>query len=391
MSRLAEGPVAAPTTRAVVAPLHFVLFYHSVVSDWNNGNAHFLRGIVRDLTTRGHHVTVYEPRNGWSIQNLEAEMGPAVEHDFQRQFPDIQYVRYNPELLQLDEVLDTADVVIVHEWNDHSLVADIGQHHRFNPGYTLLFHDTHHRSVTDPAAMASYDLSEYDGVLAFGTLVRDIYLANGWTQRAWTIHEAADVTLFYPRTTAAAPEKDILWIGNWGDEERTAELHEYFFEPVRQLGLSGTAHGVRYPAEALAVLDQCHIDYRGWLPNAHVPETAATHRLMIHVPRRPYVASLPGIPTIRPFEAMACGIPLVSSYWNDTENLFTEGRDYLMARTPDEMKRNIRLLLNDEGARQELASHALRTVCAKHTCSHRVDELLQIVEELAPTTKLRKN
>ena len=50
--------------------MKFVLFYHSLVSDWNHGNAHFLRGVVRELKLQGNSVAVYEPENGWSLRNL---------------------------------------------------------------------------------------------------------------------------------------------------------------------------------------------------------------------------------------------------------------------------------------------------------------------------------
>jgi len=48
----------------------------------------------------------------------------------------------------------------------------------------------------------------------------------------------------------------VLWIGNWGDEERTAELEEYLLQPVRALRLLARIHGVRYPPSALASLAQ---------------------------------------------------------------------------------------------------------------------------------------
>ncbi len=50
--------------------MKIVLFYHSLLSDWNHGNAHFLRGIVQELKVRGHEVLVFEPENAWSRQNL---------------------------------------------------------------------------------------------------------------------------------------------------------------------------------------------------------------------------------------------------------------------------------------------------------------------------------
>jgi spore maturation protein CgeB len=49
------------------------MFYHSLLSDWNHGNAHFLRGVVTELLSRGHQVAVYEPRDAWSVRKLIAE------------------------------------------------------------------------------------------------------------------------------------------------------------------------------------------------------------------------------------------------------------------------------------------------------------------------------
>src|SRR5205085_3715375 len=95
-------------------------------------------------------------------------------------------------------------------------------------------------------------------------------------------------------------------------------------------------------------------------------------------PRGPYARALPGIPTIRPFEAMACGIPLVSSPWNDAEHLFRAGTDFLVARDGAEMRRTLAALLADDSLRLTLAERALQTIRARHTCSHRVDELLAI-------------
>jgi spore maturation protein CgeB len=101
------------------------------------------------------------------------------------------------------------------------------------------------------------------------------------------------------------------------------------------------------------------------------------------VPRRPYLDALPGIPTIRMFEALACGIPLISSPWRDDEGLFAAGEDYLIARDGDELRRLLRAVLDDRELAAELASHGRETILARHTCAHRVDELFHIVKELS--------
>ncbi len=368
--------------------MRVVLFYHSLISDWNHGNAHFLRGVVGDLIQRGVEADVYEPCDSWSARNLEAEHGEAALDGYKAAYPSLKSKRYDPVSLDLDAILKGTDLVLVHEWNDHDLVRRIGKHHASHAGeYVLLFHDTHHRAVSEPASMAAYDLEHYDGVLAFGKVIRDIYIERQWASRAWTWHEAADTQVFKPKPSAEK-DGDLVWIGNWGDNERTAELHEFLLGPVKRLGLKAKVFGVRYPQHALDALADAGIEYGGWLPNYKAPELFGRYRMTVHVPRRPYVEALPGIPTIRVFEALACGIPLISAPWDDAEHLFTPGEDFLIAADGREMERAMAALLSDPGLSDRVASHGLQTIRARHTCSHRVDELLAIYEEVRGASAL---
>ena len=138
--------------------MRIVLFAHSLLSDWNHGNAHFLRGVATELQSRGHDVRVYEPRDAWSLQNLLAEPdGDLALEGFRATYPGLSSIRYDLESMtgeHLDRVLDGADLVLVHEWNDHDLVRRIGEHRKEGGRYRLLFHDTHHRSVTARGEMA---------------------------------------------------------------------------------------------------------------------------------------------------------------------------------------------------------------------------------------------
>ena len=78
-----------------------------------------------------------------------------------------------------------ADLVLVHEWTDHKVVERIGKHKAAGGRYVLLFHDTHHRSLTSTDDVARYDLQHYDGVLAVGEVIRERYVRNGWNRRAY--------------------------------------------------------------------------------------------------------------------------------------------------------------------------------------------------------------
>lgn len=356
--------------------MRFLFYTHSLISDWNHGNAHFLRGVMRNLIQRGHEAVALEPRQSWSRDNLVQEQGDAAANQFQTQFPTLRSVFYDADF-EHEAAAAEADVVIVHEWTDPALVQRLGRARR-EGGFTLLFHDTHHRAVSADTEIAAFDLSDYDGVLVFGEALRERYLTAGWGKNVHTWHEAADDMLFKPLPNVEQ-RGDLVWVGNWGDDERSAEIRQFLIEPVARLGITATVHGVRYPEEAKAALSEAGIAYKGWVSNADVPLVFARRRLTVHIPRRPYVESLPGIPTIRVFEALACGIPLISAPWEDREGLFRPGEDFLLARDGDEMTSLMRDLLLDHERRESLATSGLETIRARHTCRHRVDELLGIL------------
>ncbi|MFO1024348.1 MAG: glycosyltransferase [Acetobacteraceae bacterium] len=360
--------------------MKFVLYAHSVASDWNNGHAHFMRGILTELEARGHRTLVLEPADGWSRSNLIADQGTEPLARFAATFPTLTVQTYGADFDHAAALAD-ADAVVVHEWTPPDLVTRIGRLRAHGGRFKLLFHDSHHRGVTDEDAIQAMPLADYDGVLAFGETLRRRYERLGWGRRVFTWHEAADTRLFKPLRTEA-PREDIVWIGNWGDGERTQELLDYLITPARDLGFTGTVHGVRYPPEALHHLERTELRYRGWIANADVPAAFARHCMTVHVPRRPYVDALPGIPTIRVFEALACGIPLVCAPWNDDEGLFRPGWDYLLARDPDEMRRHLDALAHDASLAASLADSGLRRIQERHTCAHRVDELLAILETI---------
>ncbi|SCB50519.1 Spore maturation protein CgeB [Bradyrhizobium shewense] len=356
-----------------------VLFYHAFTSCWNNGNAHFLRGYARELHALGHEVVVFEPVDGWSRLNAIRESGSQALQDIGRLFPGISIRRYDASL-DFDEALDGADLVVVHEWNSPDVIGQIGYRRAHGAPFTLLFHDTHHRAVTAPDELAQFDLDAFDGVLAFGEVLRQIYMNLGWADRAYTWHEAADTTMYHPLPHIERND-DLVWIGNWGDGERSTELNEFLVEPVAELKLSASVYGVRYSDAALQTIQAAGIRYGGWLLAHWASVAFAGARATVHVPRGPYVRSLPGIPTIRVFEALACGIPLISAPWSDVEGLFPDGA-YLQAASGEEMKRALRSVLDDREMSAAMLAAGLRTIRERHTCRHRAQQLVGIVEAI---------
>ena len=77
--------------------------------------------------------------------------------------------------------------------------------------------------------MRAFDLSGYDGVLAFGETLSEVYRRWGWRDRVWTWHEAADISVFHP-PDVDTERKGLVWIGNWGDGERSEEIETYLLK-----------------------------------------------------------------------------------------------------------------------------------------------------------------
>ena len=70
--------------------MRFVLYTHSLRSDWNHGNAHFLRGVLRELQARGHATLAFEPEDSWSRDNLLRQQGARALDRFADDFPELE-------------------------------------------------------------------------------------------------------------------------------------------------------------------------------------------------------------------------------------------------------------------------------------------------------------
>lgn len=97
--------------------MRFLFYTHSLVSDWNHGNAHFLRGIMRELIRRGHEAVALEPGDSWSRRNLIVDQGNGAIAAFRKAFPDLRVGIYGTDF-EHEAAACEADMVIVHEWTD---------------------------------------------------------------------------------------------------------------------------------------------------------------------------------------------------------------------------------------------------------------------------------
>jgi spore maturation protein CgeB len=178
------------------------------------------------------------------------------------------------------------------------------------------------------------------------------------------------------------PSLDLIWIGTWGSAERASELDEFLIEPVRALGLRARLYGARYPQDALNTLRAAGIDYGGWIPDFSIPAALAAARFAVNVPRRMRADGLPHTPAIRVLEALACAVPVVTAPWDECEQMFTPDVDLVVARDGRDMERCMVALHSDPEFARFIGANGYQTVVSRHTCEHRVQELLAICHEL---------
>ena len=367
-----------------MTPLRIHVFAHSLVSDWSHGSAHFLRGLSRALMQTGHRVRCHEELGSWSLVNLvrnEEERSIEAIDQFRQRFRELDIHFYERKAGLRDYLrteLRNADVVLIHEWNDPTVVNTILSL-KDELRFRAFFLDTHHRAFTRAGEMLRFHLHLFDGILAGGESLRRIYTEGFGLRRVWTFHEAADVDHFFPRTSPR--NYQLAWLGNWGEQERTRELHEFLVEPARTLPENKVvAFGVRYPEEAIDWMQDAGIDFRGYLPNLDAPQVYSESALAVNIPRKALGEGLIGIPTPRMFQALACGATLLSAPWTDSEGLFRP-EDYVPVADTQAMSAEIAHLLKDDKARRQIGANGLETVRARHTCRHRAEQLTHILQE----------
>ena len=193
--------------------VRIVMFYHSLVSDWNHGNAHFLRGVCSELLARGHDVAVYEPRDAWSVQNLIAEHGHGAAGRLCRRLSACCAASATSRRRSTWTSRWTAPTwcsctsgATTRWWRASASTAP--------PAATTVCSSTTPITAPSPTAtsMAAYDLRHYDGVLAFGARDPRPLPARGLDGRAWTWHEAADTRVFHPLPRRA--DARATWCGS---------------------------------------------------------------------------------------------------------------------------------------------------------------------------------
>ena len=234
-------------------------------------------------------------------------------------------------------------MVIVHEWNEPELVAALGRAPARAAASASRCSST--TPTTAPSATPKRSGASTSKAMTAcspsAKRSREVYRRWGWGGRVWTWHEAADTRLFRP-PEREAPREGLVWIGNWGDDERSAELESFLLRPARTAGLPLDIHGVRYPdaraahagaSTARATAAGCRTPAcRRSSPATSPPSTCRAASTWTCCPAsRPSACS-------RRWPAASRSSPRPGA---TPRGLFRPGEDYLVARNEAEMARHM--------------------------------------------------
>jgi spore maturation protein CgeB len=349
-------------------PLTLVILGLTLSSSWGNGHATTWRALLRGMRAEGHRVLFLERDVPWYESNRDLREPEFCTLEFYADIADLK--RYRRAIREADAVVVGSyvpDGVAVID-----LVAGIGPR-------MLCFYD-----IDTPLTLAQLgrgveeyvarrQLPEFDAYFSFaGGPVLDRLSGGYGVRRPSALHCSVDIDRYFP--TDERPEWDLGYLGTYSDDRQPA-LERLLIEPARALAdRRFVVAGPGYPTDI------------AWPPNVeridHLPPDQ--HRSFYNRQRytlnltRADMAAIGWSPSVRLFEAAACGTPIVSDRWPGLESVFAERGALKIADTGADVC--ALLSQGSESERREQARAALKAVLGSHTGRVRARELANALE-----------
>ena len=352
-------------------PLRIVILGLSITSSWGNGHATTYRSLMWALLRRGHDVLFLERDTPWYRANRDAVDLPRGSI---RLYHSIGELRG-----RWRSTLADADLVIIGSYVPEgvgvgALVQSIGSgivaFYDIDTPVTLASLAKGDCPYINPELVAGFDLYlSFTGGRALQVLERRYH-----ARAARVLYCAVDPDRHAP--TAADPVWDMGYLGTYSADRQPA-LQELLCGPAR-----------RCPKKLFAVAGPLYPPAISWPPNVERLEHVGPDRHGWFYSRQRFTLNLTRAdmirmgysPSVRLFEAAACGVPIISDWWPGIETIFVPGKHILVARSSQE----VLFYLRDfpEGERRQLAVRAREHVLARHTAAHRAIALENYIEEL---------
>ncbi len=346
------------------------IFGLSITSSWGNGHATTYRGLVRELAARGHEVLFLERDVPWYAQN--------------RDLPRPPYAR-TALYSSLEELRDRwgyfvreSDVVIIGSYVPDGVA--IGRWVTEPPRALAAFYD-----IDTPVTVARLArgegeyitpelVSRYDLYLSFtgGPMLERLERDFG-ARIARVLYCSTDPNTYFPEKRERA--WDLGYLGTYS-ADRQASLESLMIQPARRMRrgrfvVAGPLYpeGIRWPGNVERIAHLAPPDHRRFYNS---------QRFTLNVTRADMVRA-GWSPSVRLFEAAACGTPVISDCWDGLDSIFRIGREILVAQSAAGTLRYLRSMSEEE--RLVVGERARLRVLAEHTAAHRAAQLESYIAE----------
>lgn len=341
----------------------------SLSSAWGNGHATTYRALLRAFVARGHEVRFLERDVPWY----------AAHRDLPR--PDFCRLAFYPDLAALDvwrPEVEAADAVLVGSFTPDG--AAVGRWVQAIAGGVTAFYDIDtpvtlgKLAAGDDEYVSAEVIPGYDLYLSFtgGPALSALEQAYG-ARAARALYCSVDADAYRPLPTPAC--WDLSYLGTYS-RDRQPTLQRLLIEPARRAPhLRFCVAGAQYPADIDWPANVQRLEH---VSPADHPAFYAASRFTLNVTRADMVA-LGWSPSVRLFEAAACGTPIISDVWDGLETLFVRDREILLADRPEAVL--AALLSTSESDRTALGAAGRRRILAAHTAAHRAAEFEALLRQ----------
>jgi spore maturation protein CgeB len=343
--------------------LNVVVIGLSVTSSWGNGHATTYRALIEALARRGHHVTFLERDVPWYRDHRDLTKPSSWRVELYQSLKDIPR--------RFGSLVRSADLVIIGSYVPDGIAISewITTHAR---GITAFY------DIDTPVTLARLEhgleylsatmIPRFDLYLSFaGGPVPQMIQKRYGSPLARILYCSADPDIYKPQV--AKKRWALGYLGTYSDD-RQPVLEELLITPARTLAAEQfVVAGAQYPEGIAWPANVSRIEHLS--PKRH-PAFYAEQRFTLNATRADMKA-LGFSPSVRLFEAAACGIPVISDRWPGLETIFEPSREILLASDPREVVEILRDM--PEERRRSIAEQARRRVLRDHTSDHRARQL----------------
>jgi spore maturation protein CgeB len=350
--------------------LDIVILGLSITSSWGNGHATTFRGLIRELNSKGHKVTFLERDVPWYAANRDL---PAPAFCKTILYNNLQELKE-----QHNNVIASADLVIVGSYVPEGVA--VGNHVVDVAEGVTAFYD-----IDTPVTLAKLERSDYEYLHPYLISQYDIYLSftGGPTlQRleqefgspmARAFYCSFDPGLYYPEQQPT--QWDLGYLGTYSDD-RQPPLQALMLNAAEEFKKGRfVVAGPQYPSSIQWASNVERIEH---LPPSEHRKFYNSQRFTMNITRADMIKAGYS-PSVRLFEAAACGTPIISDYWDGIESVFEIDTEILIAKSSRDTHHYLSEMTEEE--RKKIGEKARKKALNFHTAAHRATELENYFKE----------